>query len=76
MPQNRIRELRQEQRLSQKHLADAMGVDHSTISRWEAGLVTIPDPLKAQLAEFFAVSVPHLMGWDDGNGDNGERAVA
>lgn len=53
-----------------------MGVHESTISRWEAGAVTMPDPVKAELAEFFAVSVPELMGWDRPNGDNGERKAA
>lgn len=55
-----------------------MSVHESTISRWEAGAVTMPDPVKAELAEFFGVSVPELMGWnspDNGNGD-GERVAA
>lgn len=54
-----------------------MEVHESTISRWEAGMVTMPDPDKARLAEFFGVSVPELMGWDrPTNGDNGERKSA
>jgi transcriptional regulator with XRE-family HTH domain len=74
MPENRIRELRDEHGMSQAALAGHMEVDGSTVSRWERGKQPIPDVAKVRIAELFGVSVPWLMGWTDGpeNG-NGER---
>ena len=61
--QNRIADLRSERELSQEALASVVGVNASTVSRWEHG-ASIPDWRKQQLAEFFRVSVSRLMGWD------------
>jgi transcriptional regulator with XRE-family HTH domain len=79
VPRNRIAELRREQGLSQKQLGAEINVHESTISRWEAGLTTIPDPTKQQIAEFFSVNVAFLMGWDrpnDNDNDNDGQRVA
>jgi len=63
VPSNRIAELRREQSLTQAGLAERLGIDPATVSRWERGLTTIPDWRKVELAEMFGVSVPWLMGW-------------
>lgn len=76
---NRIASLRRAAKLSQRQLAERMGVRVETISRWERGKTEIPDKPKLALASLFNVSVTFLMGWDEpngGNGDSGESEVA
>jgi DNA-binding transcriptional regulator YiaG len=36
-----LRKCRVEHRLTQEELADMMGIDHSTVSRWETGVLRI-----------------------------------
>ena len=62
---NRLKELRQEKKLSQKELADYLGVNEKTISRWENGESTIKSDKAQQLADFFGVSVGYLLGYSD-----------
>lgn len=77
MPQNRIREIREQRGLSQTKLALMLGVHPASVSRWESGKQGVPDVMKQHLAEVLRVSVPHLFGWDEpqGNGHNGEQAA-
>lgn len=77
-PPNRIRALRTNRALSLADVATHIGVHESTVSRWESGESGVPDWRKSELADFFNVSVPYLMGWDEPNGDNGDgvRQVA
>lgn len=78
MPTNRIARLRDAAGMVQSELARRLGVDVSTISRYERGEIKIPDERKLQMGTLFGVSVSHLMGWDDenGNGDAHHRKVA
>lgn len=73
---NRLRALRTSKGISLAKLGVEIGVHESTISRWESGESGIPDHRKQQLAEYFHVSVPWLMGWTDGDGNDGLRSVA
>lgn len=60
---NRLKELRQEKKLSQKELAKKIGVHYRTLQNWENGESQIK-PGKAQtLADFFGVSVGYLLGY-------------
>ena len=62
---NRLKELRQEKKLSQKELAENIGVHYRTLQNWENGESQIK-PEKAQLlADFFGVSVGYLLGYID-----------
>jgi transcriptional regulator with XRE-family HTH domain len=62
---NRLKELRKEKKLTQKELAEKINVTKLTISRWERG-ERVPKSDKAQkLADFFGVSIAHLLGYDD-----------
>ena len=68
-PANRLRALRVAAGLTQANLAEQVGVDIATISRWEDGKSGIADSRKAQLALIFRVTREHLMAWDsDGEG--------
>lgn len=58
----RIAELRKEKGLSQATLAKALGVDCSTIAKYETG-DRLPDVVMlGKLADFFEVSTDYLLG--------------
>ncbi len=62
---NRLKELRQEKKLSQKELAKKIGVHYRTLQNWENGESQIkPDKAQA-LADYFGVSVGYLLGYAD-----------
>lgn len=59
---NRLRELRGSTR--RHELAIEVGVDPTTIYRWETGRSPIPDDMKRVLADKLGVTVSELMGWE------------
>ncbi len=61
---NRLCVLRQEAKVSKAALGRELGVDTSTIWRWEHERSAIPDAQKIALAERFDVTIGYLMGWD------------
>lgn len=61
---NRLKELRQEKKLSQKEIALELQVPLRTYQRWENGESQIkPDNAQA-LADHFGVSVGYLLGYE------------
>lgn len=66
-PPNRIADLRKARELSRAALARELDppVDPHTIYRWETGRFGIKDARKAQLADYFDVTVGYLMQWDE-----------
>ncbi|HEM2802776.1 TPA: helix-turn-helix transcriptional regulator [Streptococcus suis] len=62
---NKLKELRAEQNLSQKDLADIFGVSEKTILRWEKGTTDIKTIKAKELAEHFNVTVPYLLGYSE-----------
>lgn len=63
--ENNIKKLRKERGLTQQELADIMKVTRRGLQRWEGGEVTIKDETAERLANFFNVSVPYLLGYDN-----------
>lgn len=61
---NRLKELRQEKKLSQKEIAKEMGISEKTLSRWENGESQIKPEKAQQLADYFGVSVGYLLGYE------------
>ena len=62
---NRLKELRQEKKLSQKEIALELQVPLRTYQRWENGESQIkPDKAQA-LADHFGVSVGYLLGYEE-----------
>lgn len=63
---HRIRELRKAQNLSQQELAEKMGVDRSTIAKWESGvhaprtdkLLLLTQVFKCSFEEIFPHHIP------------------
>lgn len=61
---NRLKELRQEKKLSQKELAKKIGVHYRTLQNWENGESQIkPDKAQA-LADYFGIPVGYLLGYE------------
>lgn len=61
---NRLKELRKEKKDTQAELANLMGVNVKTISRWEKGEFEIKPAQAKMLADYFNVPVPYLLGYD------------
>ena len=58
----RLKELRNEQNLSQRKLAKALGVNQKTISSYENNAYEPPQALQVEIADFFGVTLDYLMG--------------
>lgn len=62
---NRLKKLRQEKKLSQKELAENIGVHYRTLQNWENEESQIKSDKAQQLADYFGVSVGYLLGFTD-----------
>ena len=76
-----IKKARNDRHLSQRALADIIGVSQQTVGSWEVGRTSPDNEMLKKLASFFNVSVDYLLGRTDepggfqkGDGDN--EAVA
>ena len=61
----RLKELRIENNLLQKQVAQAIGTNETTIVRWESGQSEPSAYYIAKLAKFFHVSADYLLGLED-----------
>lgn len=59
-----IADLRREKGLTQKQLADKMGLSDKTISKWERGLGCPDVSVLSELAQIFAVPVEQILSGD------------
>lgn len=62
---NRLKELRKAKKLTQKELAKIIGVHYRTLQNWESNESQIKPDKAQKLADFFGVSIAHLLGYDD-----------
>lgn len=62
---NRLKELRKEKKYTQAQIAELMGVNVKTISRWEKGEFEIKPAQAKMLADYFGVSETYLLGYSD-----------
>lgn len=60
---NRLKALRQEKKLTQKELADEIGVHYRTLQNWENNKAEIKPDKSDLLADFFGVSTGYLLGY-------------
>jgi len=62
----RIKQLREEKNITTIALAEIIGVERTSISKWETGARSNPTstPLK-KLSEYFGVSMDYLLGLSD-----------
>lgn len=61
----RLKELREEQRLLQSQLASRLGVCKSAVSGWEVGRNQPNYDMLIQIAELFGVTSDYLIGRTD-----------
>lgn len=61
----RLYNLRKQKNLSQKELAQKLGVAQASINYWEKAQRTPSIDMVALIADFFNVSIDYLMGLDD-----------
>ena len=72
---NRLKECRENMRLSQKYIAITLGVKPPSVSNWERGTTNPTQENMIKLADLYGVSVDYLMGrTDNPNDDKGEEA--
>lgn len=62
---NRLKELRQKNKLSQKEIAETLGFSLRSFQRMENGESQIKPEKAQQLADFFGVSVGYLLGYEE-----------
>ena len=60
---NRLKELRKEKKLTQQEVAEVLGVNEKTVSRWEKGENEIKLAQASMLAGYFSVPVWYLLGY-------------
>lgn len=58
----RIRELREERGLTQKELAEAIGVDRTAIAKYESGASGAKSEMLEKLANYFGVTTDYILG--------------
>ena len=58
----RIRELREDNDLTQREVAEMLGMSQTGYSKYEAGTNDIPTAILIKLADFYNVSVDYLLG--------------
>ncbi len=58
----RIRDLREDRDLSQKHIAALLQIHQTTYSDYELGRTNIPVSALHTLADYYGVSIDYLLG--------------
>ena len=58
----RIRDLREDHDLTQQQVADILGCKREVYRRYEKGTRTIPVDFLIKLADYYGVSVDHILG--------------
>jgi transcriptional regulator with XRE-family HTH domain len=61
MHENRLRDLREDNDLRQKNLADLLKIHQTTYSDYELGRLNIPVTSLHALADFYDVSIDYLL---------------
>ena len=61
----RLKELRKENNLTQKELADYLNIKQNTYSQYENGQRQVPIDILIRLADYYDVSVDYLLGRTD-----------
>ncbi len=60
----RLKQIREKHKISQEKLAEFLGVERPTISRWENGINEPPLHILLEISRMFTISVDWLLGND------------
>ena len=60
-----LRQLREENRLTQSELAKRLGITRSSVNAWEMGISVPSTQYIVELAKFFNVSTDYLLGMEE-----------
>ncbi len=61
----RIRDLREDKDMTQKQIAEVLGMSQTGYSKYETGENDIPTPVLLKLADFYKTSVDYILGRTD-----------
>jgi len=61
----RIRDLREDRDITQKQLAEILGMSQTGYSKYEVGTNDIPTQILIRLADFYGTSIDFLLGRTD-----------
>ncbi len=61
----RLRHCRKQKKLTQKELANTLGIDHTTVSKWESDTYEPDGSTLNDIADLFDVSIDYLLGRTD-----------
>lgn len=72
----KIRQLRENSKLTQTELAQRIGTTKQNIYKYETGIITnIPSDRIEMIAQIFDVSPAYIMGWDEENAPGSTESV-
>nr|DAP92771.1 MAG TPA: helix-turn-helix domain protein [Caudoviricetes sp.] len=69
-----IKQVRKKKGLKQKELAELIGFSESSISKYEQGLIQIPNTVLERIAKVLEVPLFEILPWDDEFNSNGKLA--
>lgn len=58
----KLRDLREDSDLTQKQIAELLGISQGTYSRYESGDLDMPTDVLIKLSAFYHVSIDYLLG--------------
>ena len=61
----RLKDLRDDKRISQNALSQAIGISQAAINKWEKGIIIPTIDSATLVAKFFGVSIDYLAGLED-----------
>lgn len=61
----RIKELREERKLTQQQLAKELNIDKSTVAKYETNSISPSCQMLIIFAKYFSVSTDYLLGLED-----------
>lgn len=61
----RIRDLREDRDLTQRQIAEILGMSQTGYSKYETGENDIPTSILIRLADFYGTSIDYLLGRTD-----------
>jgi len=62
---SRLKDLREDNDLVQKQIADVLGIDQRVYSNYETGKREIPTHLVVKLAKYYKTSTDYILGLTD-----------